>query len=57
MQELHQALQKARVCLQEREEQLQCGERAQRRRCEELEASLRALQASLLSKEQLIQVS
>lgn len=54
-QELQQALQKARASLQLREEQLQRGEQAQQRCTEELEARVRALQASLLSKDQLIQ--
>lgn len=55
-QELQLALEKARSALQEREEQLREGEQARRQQDEEREATIRELRASLLTKEQLVEV-
>lgn len=57
VQELQLALQKAQAALQEREEQLSEGEQERRREEQEREATIAALRASLLNKDQLIEVS
>lgn len=57
VQELQLALQKAQAALQERQEQLREGEQEWRRQEEEREATIAALRASLLNKDQLIEVS
>lgn len=57
VQELQLALQKAQATLQEKEEQLREAEQEQRQQEGEREATIAALRASLLNKDQLIEVS